>query len=63
MGRQRIGKHKTYRISDEDYSAFLQFCESRGLRPTQVVRDLVLKFYSENMFKDLKIGVKRKHDK
>ena len=63
MGRKRIGEHKTYRISDEDYEAFLTFCESRGLRPTQVVRDLVLKFYSKNMLEDLKIGVKRKYDK
>ena len=60
MGRTRIGKHKTYRISEEDYEAFLQFCESRGLRPTQVVRSLVLKFYQENMLEDLIIGVKKK---
>lgn len=55
LGRKRIGKHKTYRISKEDYQAFLEFCEKRGLRPTQVVRSLVINYFTRGMIEDLNL--------
>ena len=43
MGRKRIGKHKTYRISDSDYKSFKEWCYSRGLRVNEVIRALIKK--------------------
>lgn len=54
MGRKRIGKVRSFRLSESDYKAFLEFCKERGLRPTQVVRQLVQIYYVSEMRKELK---------
>jgi len=44
---------KTYRISEKDYQAFLDFCRERGLKPTQVIRGLIYKFTVKGMLKEI----------
>ena len=54
MGRKKIGSHRSYRISDADYNNFLFYCKEKNLKPTQVVRDLVISFTTKRMKEDLK---------
>lgn len=44
-GRPKLGdsetKLRTYKITEKDYRSFCEWCKSRGLRPSEVVRGLI----------------------
>jgi len=58
-GRPRLNdsetKLRTYKISQRDYEAFCSWCRSRNLRPTQVIRSLILDYYVKGLLESTKI--------
>jgi len=54
-GRPRVGKIRTVRISDTDYTGFVLFCKSIGKTPSEVLRSLITEFYVKGMLSDLKL--------
>lgn len=58
-GRPRLTdsetKLRTYKISERDYHAFCEWCKSRNLKPTQVIRSLILDYYVKGLLESTKI--------
>lgn len=55
LGRKRVGKAKSYRISEKDYDAFSKFCEEKGMKKTQVIRALIIRFFTANMVREVNL--------
>lgn len=55
LGRKRIGKAKSYRISEEDYLAFSKFCEERNLTKSEALRSLIKHYFVEGMIREVSL--------
>lgn len=53
MPRKKIGSVKTYKMYDEVYVAFKEFCRENKIEPSTKVRNLVTQFTIEQVRKKL----------
>lgn len=56
-GRPKIAedsKLKTYRVSQALYEEFCEFCRSRKLTPSEVIRSLMRDYYLKELISELK---------
>jgi len=53
MPRKKIGSVKTYKMYDEVYVAFKEFCRENKMEPSTKVRNLVTQFTIEQLRKKL----------
>jgi len=43
--KDKIGKLRVYKMSDEEYFRFTEFCKSIGRIPSEVIRELLQRYY------------------
>lgn len=52
MGRKYIGKKKTYRLDNEVYEEFRQWCKIKGLTVSKAIRLILTKAYLVDLLED-----------